>query len=230
MRQHIFYFVRHGQSILNEKRIRQDSKGQLSDRGVEQAHVAGERLLKEQQQNGKIEVILCSPYDRTKETAAIINEHLKVKKPIEYSELLAERKNPSYIVGKSTDDPEIKKIVDLMDNTYHDDDFRISDEENFKDLKVRAKKCLAYLEKRREKKVLVVTHGIFLKMLIAYINIGDSLTAKDYNKISYFYPSNNAGITVAGYIDGFFAPPKNERWTLLVWDDYYDIKGKNTFI
>lgn len=230
MRRHIFYFIRHGQSLFNERKIRQDSHGQLSDRGVEQAHITGERLHEEAIKHGKINVILCSPYDRTKETAAIINEHLKVKKPIEYSPLLAERRNPSQIIGKSTDDPEIKKIVDLMDHTYHSDDYRFSDEENFLDLKARAKECLKYLEKRSEKKIVVVTHGIFLKMLIAYISIGDSLTAKDYNKISFLNPSNNASVTVAEYVNGFFAPPKEKRWTLLVWDDHYDIKGRDTII
>ncbi|MEB5246050.1 histidine phosphatase family protein, partial [Pseudomonas aeruginosa] len=142
-----------------------------------------------------MQIILASPYDRTRETAEIINEHIKVKKPIEFNPLLAERRNPSQIIGKSTNDPEIKKIVDMMDNTYHSDDFRIADEENFTDLKERAKLCLKFLESRREKRIVVVTHGIFLKMLIAYITIGDKLNSQDYNKISYFHPSNNASVT-----------------------------------
>lgn len=230
MRRHLFYFIRHGQSIYNERAIRQDSHGQLSDRGVEQAHITGERLHEEEKKQGKMQVILCSPYDRTRETADIINNHIHVSKPIEYSDLLRERRNPTQIIGKSTNDPEIKKIVDMMDHTYHSDDYRFADEENFTDLKERAKLCLEYLEKRKEKRIVVVTHGIYLKMLIAYITIGDKLTSQDYNKISFFYPSNNASVTVAEYVNGFLAPKKEERWTLLVWDDHYDTKGGNTAI
>ncbi len=235
MATYLYYFVRHGQSFLNEKGIRQGSVGQLSDKGVEQAHITGERLFEEQKEHGPIDLILCSPFDRTRETADIINAHLHVKTPIEYSELLAERRNPSEIIGKSVEDPDVERIVDLMDHSYHNDDFRFSDEENFADLKERAKKCLIYLETKKQKRVLVVTHGIFLKMLIAYMQNHDQLTASIYNKLSFFNPANNAGITVCalrtGFMDGkLFAPKENEKWKLVVWDDHIDLKGKNTTI
>ncbi len=230
MSKHLFYFVRHGQSLLNERGIRQDGHGQLSDRGVEQAHITGERLAEEQRINGHINIIVASPYDRTRETADIINAHIKVKKPIEYSDLLIERRNPTKIIGQSIEDPEIRKIVDMIDHSYHGDDFRYADEENFADLRNRAAACLEFLERRHEKKVLVVTHGIFLKMLVAYMTHGDDLTSQEYNKLSFFNPSNNAGITVAQYSKGLFAPKHSERWRLLVWDDHIDLKGRNTII
>ncbi len=230
MKKHLFYFVRHGQSILNKKGIRQDSHGQLSDKGVEQAHVSGERLENEIKLFGKMDVILCSPYDRTRETAGIINEHIKVEKPIEYNDLLAERRNPSEIIGHSVDEPDVKKIVDIIDHSYHDDNFRYSDEENFSDLLERAKKCLAWLETRKEKRIVVVTHGIFLKMLIDYIEIGDKLNAKEYNRLSFLNPSSNAGITVCQYTNGFFAPRKGKRWQLIDWNDHVDVDSKSTSI
>lgn len=235
MSTHLFYFVRHGQSILNAKGIRQGSIGQLSDKGVEQAHITGERLAEEQSMHGKIQKILCSPYDRTRETADIINMHIHVAKPIEYNPLLGERRNPSEIVGHSIDEPEVKKIVNIIDHSYHDDTYRFSDEENFIDLRDRAKACLAYLESQKEKRVLVVTHGIFLKMLIAYILHRDELTAVLYNKLSFFNPANNAGITVCQLTKGILgtkiaAPKPKDAWKLIVWDDHIDLKGKNTTI
>jgi len=58
-------------------------------------------------------------------------------------------------------------------------DLRISDEENFIDLKKRAKKALVYIARRRQKGSLSVTHGIFLlKMLAAYMTKGNALTAQ----------------------------------------------------
>jgi broad specificity phosphatase PhoE len=241
MATHIFYFVRHGQSILNAKGIRQGSAGQLSEKGVEQAHITGERLAEEQTSvRKKMDVILASPYDRTRETAAIIAEHLHIEKPIEYIELFRERRNPSSIIGKSADDYETGRIIDLMDRSYHSDDFRFADEENFSDLRDRAKACLEFLEKRastmHEKRVVVVTHGIFLKMLIAYLIHRDELNAQEYNKLSFLNPANNAGITVctydAGLFDkGYFAPKKpGLRWQLIAWDQHTETKGRNTTI
>lgn len=213
MKRHLFYFVRHGESILNSQGIRQGSEGSLSDKGKAQADITGQRL-----KHRKIEVLLVSPYTRTRETAAEINKYLN--KPIEYNDLLKERRNPSEIVGQHADDPEVRKIVDLIDRSYHLDDYRYSDEENFEDLRDRAKALLAYLETRKEKTVLVVTHGIFLKMFIAYMLYRDNLTASGYNKLSFFNASNNAAITVCEYVDGWFAPKPPKRWKLLSWDDY----------
>lgn len=240
MSSHLFYFVRHGQSILNEKHIRQDSHGQLSERGVEQAHITGERIAEDVAKNGAINIILCSPYDRTRETASILNDHIKVQTPIIYNDILAERRNPSEIIGQSTENQDVKKIVDMIDNSFHGDVYRYSDEENFLDLKDRAKKCLDWLTTRREKRILVVTHGIFLKMLMSYMIKGEDLTSQDYNKFSFYNPSNNAGVTVVQYDGGFlsglfggvgfFAENATERWKTLVWDDHYDIRGKNTTI
>ncbi len=236
MTTHLFYFVRHGQSILNAKGIRQGSEGQLSEKGFEQAHITGERLAEEQVSTGKkMDVVLASPYDRTRETAGIVSEHLHVRAPIEFVDLLKERRNPSSIIGKKADDPEISRIIDLMDRSYHSDDYRFSDEENFADLRDRAKACLEFLEKRKEKRIVVVTHGIFLKMLIAYMLYRDGLNAQEYNKLSFLNPANNAGITVCAYDaglfgSGLFAPKPEKRWQLVSWDEHFETKGRNTAI
>ncbi len=236
MATHLFYFVRHGQSILNARGIRQGSEGQLSEKGVEQAHITGERLSQEQRATKEpMDVILASPYDRTRETASIIAEHLQIKRPIEFVDLLHERRNPSIIIGKSAEEPEISRIIDMMDRSYHSDDYRFADEENFTDLRDRAKATLEYLEKRKEKRIVVVTHGIFLKMLISYMLYREKLTAEGYNKISFLNPSNNAGITVCACNTGLFGirllgPRASKRWELVAWDEHFDIKGKNTAI
>lgn len=209
----IFYFVRHGESIMNAKGLRQGPDGSLSEKGVEQAHITGERLKMH-----PIEAVIASPFERTKETAETINEHLK--KPLRYSPLLIERRNPSEIVGKSVRDPEIGKIIDIIDKSYHDDNFRYSDEENFADLKERAKKALEFLAIQPEKTLLVVTHSIFLKMIVAYIVEGEKLNASLYNKLSFLNSSNNASITICEYRKGFFLPRSKKGWKLLIWDEY----------
>ncbi len=215
--------VRHGESLLNAAHIRQGFEGSLSELGKEQARQTGQRLKKV-----KFDAVLVSPYERTVETAELILSELKHKKPLEFSNLLVERKNPSEIVNKRAEDPEVRKIVDLIDRSVHDDSYRYSDEENFADLKKRAKTLLTYLATRPEKKLLVVTHSIFLKMVAAYIIKGEALTAKQYNLLSYLNASNNASITIIEYDGGWlgngwlgktFYPPES-RWKMIAWDDY----------
>lgn len=187
-----FYFIRHGETLLNAQHIRQGADGALSEKGRQQAEKVGGYLKR-----FPIERIIASTYPRAKETAALINEHLKVH--IIYSPLLAERRNPSEIIGKKRDDPEVVRIVDQMDLAYHDDTYRFSDEENFTDLKKRARRCLNLLARQGARETAVVTHHVFLKMLVAYLLYRERLHAADFVKLSFFNVSDNAGITVCEF-------------------------------
>ena len=216
--------IRHGESVLNSKHIRQGREGALSDLGRSQADKTGERLA-----NVEFDAMLVSPFERTVETADLILKRLKkMHAKIEYLELLAERRNPSEIIGKSSEIPEVKLVVDIIDKSYHDDDYRYSDEENFVDLRNRAMELLKYLEHRPEKRFLVVTHSIYLKMIAAVIAAGPKLTAHKYNLMGFLNSSNNASITICeceDYLDysgflGWIFPKTRYAWKLLAWDDY----------
>jgi broad specificity phosphatase PhoE len=186
------YFVRHGQTEANAKRIRQDDKGPLSATGRAQAKATAAYLAR-----FPIKAMVASPYERATETAHILNETLKV--PLAFSPLLAERRNPTEIVGRRDDDPAVVKIVDQIDRAYHDDDFRYSDEENFADLRDRARRLLHLLSHQSATHLVAVTHGIYLKMVIAYLLNRHSLHAGDYAKLSFFNASDNAGITICEF-------------------------------
>lgn len=207
----LIYFVRHGESLLNAEGIRQGPTGPLSEKGVKQVTETAKRFPKKK---GKPQIIISSPYERTKETAGIIAKELNLS--VEYSDLLAERKNPSEIVGRSGKDKSVQSIVDRIDKSFHDDSLRYSDEENFIDLKERAKKLLAYIAQRDEKRIIMVTHGIFLKMVAAYMLYGEKLTASMYNEVSYFNTMNNAGMAICQYIPHWF---RKDEWKLITWND-----------
>lgn len=192
MRPRRFYFIRHGETLLNAEHIKQGAEGALSEQGRRQAEKVGEYLKR-----FRVGRIIASSYPRARETAAIINKYLKV--PIFYSPLLVERKNPSKLVGKHTDDPEVKRIVDQMDLAYHEDEYRFSDEENFIDLKERARACLNLLARQGARETAVVTHHVFLKMLAAYLLYRERLHAADFTKLAFFNVSDNAGITVCEF-------------------------------
>src|SRR3989344_4836266 len=207
----IIYFVRNGETMLNAKHIRQGSEGGLTSKGRAQALETAKRFPKHK---GHPQVIISSPYERTKETAEILAKELNMK--VKYSNLLKERRNPSEIIGKWAGEREVREIVDQMDKSYHADDLRISDEENFTDLKKRAKKLLGFISRRWEKRIIMVTHGIFLKMVVSYMTYGDKLTASQYNTLSYFNPVQNASMCICSYTHHWF---KKNEWKILVWND-----------
>ncbi len=206
----IVYFVRHGESLLNEQGIRQGREGGLSQKGKSQVRATAEGLAHEKIH---FDAIISSPYERTVETAHIIAERLNM--PVEYSELLTERKNPTEIIGKHKDAPEVRAITDRIDNSFHEDGLRYSDEENFTDLKKRARNLLKYIEERPENKLLMVTHGIFLKMFVCYMLYGEKMKASDYVRLSYESEMDNAGVVICSYTTYWFRKPK---WRLLLWN------------
>ena len=192
MRPRRFYFVRHGKTFLNAKHVKQGAEGGLSESGKRQAVAFGARLAPLH-----IQKIIASSYERARETALIINERLHV--PISYSPLLVERRNPSEVIEKNRDDPEVVRIIDQMDLAYHEDEYRFSDEENFIDLKKRAKKLLALLSRQGARETCVVTHHAFLKMVLSYMLHRERLHATDYVKLSFFNTSDNGGISICEY-------------------------------
>lgn len=207
----IIYFVRHGETENNALGIRQGAEGPLTEKGRAQVLATAKRFPKHK---GCPQIIIASPYERTKETASIISKEIGVK--VQYSELLTERRNPSEVIGRSGREPEVRKIIDRIDNSYHADDLRFSDEENFTDLRIRAKKLLQYIRNRPEERIIMVTHKIFLKVVVSYMIYRDKLTASQYNNLSYFNPIDNAGIAICSYTHHFF---KKDEWKLLVWND-----------
>src|SRR5262245_3463772 len=68
-----FYFVRHGETILNKEHTRQGAQGGLTDKGKAQAEATGEFLA-----HFHIKKIIASPFQRTKETAEALNKALHV--------------------------------------------------------------------------------------------------------------------------------------------------------
>lgn len=217
MRTRRFYFIRHGETLLNAQHIRQGEDGALSERGRAQAEQIGQHF-----EHTPIKRIISSTYPRARETAGLINTYLNV--PILYSPLLAERRNPSEIIGKHTHDAAVTLIVNQMDLAYHPDDYLYSDEENFAALKARARKCLSLLARQGARETLVVTHHVFLKMLVAYLLYREELHATDFVKLSFFNVSDNAGITICEYNPwDMFSPTLG--WKVVSYNGQPDERG-----
>lgn len=207
----LIYFVEHGESRHNAEGIKQGSGGLLSEQGMAQVLATAKRFPP---RKGKPQIIISSPYERAKETANIIAKELNLK--VKYSDLLVERRSPSEIVGRKGDDRDVKLIVDQIDKSFHGDDLRYSDEENFIDLKKRAKKLLRYISRRRQRRIIMVTHHVFLKMVVSYMIYGEKLNVSLYNTLSYRNRIDNAGMAICQYIPHWFA---RDEWKVITWND-----------
>lgn len=201
------YFIRHAESTSNVGAYYSTPEDPLTEVGREQALFVAERFSKI-----PIDIILCSSMQRAKETGLIISG--KIQKPLNMSDLLRERRRSTEISGQRKDNDTAATAVEVIYKNFHQDDFRFSNEENFTDLKERAGEALSLLASLPEKNVLVITHGFFLKILMAYMVFGEKLTGEECIKIARTFSSTNTGLSLVDY-----EKEREESWKIRTWND-----------
>lgn len=206
------YFVRHGESTTNSMEVNYAQDAALTEKGKKQAVITRERVLQL-----PIDSIISSSYLRARETTEIINQ--KVQKPVEYSDLFIERIKPSELVGLSTKDPHYVQVLDALDEHASDISWHYSDEENFYDLRARANKALDFISKKESEHLLVVTHGIFMRLLFGVILLKDEFNSAHYLRLRSVMQTTNTGITVFDLLSPDAEHP-DPRWKLITWNDY----------
>jgi broad specificity phosphatase PhoE len=206
------YFVRHGQSEGNVGPIRQSHTTTLTEHGRKQAEHIGRRAEKLY-----IDTLISSDMSRALETAEIIKNHISL--PIITCNFFRERKRPSEQLGINKDSPESLRIDSILTNNFLTRAFRFSDEENFEDLKERVRLGLSFLEQQEGSNIMVVTHGYILRMIIAYVLFGDSLTAEQARECVASFHMENTGITVLGYGPNI-SENRSHPWWVWVWNDH----------
>jgi len=199
------YIVRHGQTVSNILKSHGGSDLKLTPLGVRQAKRIASRVARL-----PINLIISSDYSRALETVAIIRKHLPRKRII--TPLLREEKDPTEILGESINGPKARRVKKLRYQNRNRRQWHYSDEENFFDLKKRLGQFIKFLEKRKEKNILIIGHVVATRMLIALMTLGEALTPDAFYKIREHWTLNNGGISVCELIDG--------KWKLLIWNDY----------
>ncbi|MGK2896310.1 MAG: histidine phosphatase family protein [Candidatus Saccharimonadales bacterium] len=201
------YFVRHGQSIDNASPVFQSIDSPLSEKGRSQAKNIAERLT-----SVKFETLIASPVQRAKETALYIAE--STGKDVVFSDLFVERIKPIEIDGKPWTDVEANNVWRVWEETLYTPGSRISDGENYNDTIVRVDKALAFLEARTESTLAVVTHGYFLRAMVARVLLGDNLTGPLMKRFQERASIENTAITVLKYREAFEEDFAWRLWTL----------------
>lgn len=170
--------VRHGQTVANSKGMCQKQIiGSLSCEGRKQSKKLALELKKE-----KIDLIFSSDSDRTLETAKDILKFHNV--PLIIDKSLRE-KNLGEFIGKSR----AEFYGTLKKSGLPKMKFRPKGGENYEDIFKRAKKFTKRIMKRKERNILIVTHGGMVKM---FASILLNRPIKEFLKMS----PHNAGISI----------------------------------
>ncbi len=166
------YIVRHGKTDWNDLGIVQGT----TDISLNEEGINGAKTLAEKININDIDICLCSPLKRTRETAELIIQN---RKKIIYDELLTERGFGS-LEGKKISFDLIKKQWD-----YHLNDSS-NGIESLKDCLKRSQKFLDNLcLKYPNKNILIISHGSIIKAL--HFNL---IGYNEYTDFLSFYPKN----------------------------------------
>jgi broad specificity phosphatase PhoE len=200
------YFIRHGESEYNAKKLFQHGDVSLSEKGRKQAEFLAKRLAKI-----PIDLIVSSSCARAEETTEIINK--KLKKKIIFSELIGEKKMPTESIGKYAFSDEVIKIRKAMRKNAGNPDWHYSNEENFSEFKSRIKKFFEYLNNLKEKNILVVSHGGPIRMTILFMMFGNDFEPEIYYKFIDVFRLTNTGITLC-------EKEESGHWNLWAFNDH----------
>lgn len=172
------YIVRHGETDWNVKKLLQGKTDiELNENGKHQAE-----LLKDKININNIDVVICSPLIRTRQTAEIL---ISNKLDIKYDKLIVERGFGNY-EGKPIE-------FELIGKQW---DYKLNDKENgiesIQDCLKRAQRFIDKLNKEyNNKNILIVSHGSFIKALHFCI--------KGYNEETDFLSFNPKNAEVYEY-------------------------------
>ncbi len=207
----IVYFVRHGQSLDNASPVFQSPDSPLTEKGREQVRKIAGRI-------GKIsfDALISSSFRRAGETAGFIAE--ATGKNIEYSDLFVERIKPTSVNGKPHSDKAATVLWKKWNESLYVPGVRAEDGENFDDIVMRADNALEYLHARPERSIVVVTHGYFLRTILARVLVGESLTGEIFKKFQRGAMMENTGLTVLEYQNEL--EKADSRWRLWVYNDH----------
>jgi broad specificity phosphatase PhoE len=203
------YLVRHGQSDDNALPVFQSLNSPLSLKGKLQAETIANRL-----KNHTIDVIISSPLPRAQQTAEYISK--SVDKAVTYSDLFVERIKPSKLEGKPWKDKVANDLWRNWERTLYASGIRVEDGENYDDTILRVDNAIKYLTQLEEESIVIVSHGHFIRTLVARILLGEKLTGDILKHFQERTFMENTGITILLYKDGF---EEDFDWRLLTLND-----------
>ena len=198
------YFVRHGSTEGKEQGAYQHGHTPLSALGRRQAACVARRF-----ERIPVEIVMTSDMARAAETGRCIATRNRL--PMVVDPLFQEILRPTIVRGHRRDAPEVLEMMRFVAEHWTHARVKHADEEHCFDLKQRALQALDHLVARRERTVLVVTHGTFVCMLIGCMMVGDEISPQWFDRLHRFLVLKNTALSVCEYEQG--------QWQLVRWND-----------
>ncbi len=200
----VLYLVRHGETYANVNGILQGLDDALTPTGELQAEKLADRASRLE-----FDALISSDAVRAMQTASIVAK--RTRHTLETQEFLREIRVPTALIGKKRTDPEARDFMRFVD-AHGLEDVRMYDEENVFDMHARACTALRHLEQHAAQKVLVVTHGMFLRMLVTRMVFGETFDPNHWKVVNDSFRTINTGITIWRHTEG--------RWRMFTWNDH----------
>jgi broad specificity phosphatase PhoE len=205
------YVVRHGATSANKNFGVQESDEDLSEEGVFQSESLADRFA-----SIPLDIILSSPYKRALETAKQIQKKQQV--PLKIVESAFEFVPPTqHATKKAKNEEEYEAIQVLIRSNELDPKWHFEGEENLFEFARRMKDVMLTLEAKVEKRIVLVSHGLAIKMLLALLfSEGDvDKAVEHFRRSRLFFVTSNTGITHLLYGDYKGTP----QWRVHVLND-----------
>ena len=157
-----YSLMRHGEAESNLTHVwNLDGSDKLTEQGIEQAKNAAKLF---EQERGAPDVIICSPFTRTHQTAKLVAQHFGINE----TEIVTDIRLKEWFVGSKfagTSIPEFIANIEQEKKDIYNQGY--DDGESFKDVVARTGKCLYELEEKYQgKNILIVAHASALKAMI----------------------------------------------------------------
>ncbi len=209
-----FFVMRHGEAESNVEGIVSSvpsNKHHLTEKGEEQVKEATETIKKKE--SGEIDMIIHSPFARTKETAQIVAEKLSLSADSLIEDARISEIDAGVFEGKSLE--EYEKEFNCNEGFYK----RSKDGESFLNVKKRVGDFIYEINlKYRDKNILIITHGAVFEMLFS--------VAKGFKPSEFSNFSNKMGVdfnSLASLRELDFLPiPHNSSYELDLHRPYID--------
>jgi probable phosphoglycerate mutase len=202
----VLVLIRHAESQMNAEFPHliggRTNHSPLSPRGIEQAHVLGQRFKK---QNFNPDIWIASPAVRTMHTTQIVLEELDIKPDLLVDEDIQEVHQGNWEGFDRIDTYHAGVLAEMEQKSWH---FKAPNGESQYEVEQR---MVGFATKCRElfpgKTIAVFSHGVAIKCLMRHV--------QDWNpKKTYYTEIDNTGISVIGWHD------KTSAWQLRTLNDH----------
>lgn len=213
----ILYLIRHAEGEGNVSMRRLDSTAPLTENGKKQALLLAKRCteLKPTQ-------LLSSPVSRAFETALCIGKECGlIPQPLP---VLSERRRPSELDGLKKQSKKAKAVDLKLRLNFHLPQWRYSNEENFEDLKERCQEVLRILEATSSERIIAVTHGILIRIIVACA-LFENLDGATCESFIRGFRMAKTGITALSVNFNTKEEGIASKYQLWLWNDHIHLGG-----